>query len=55
MAGLLRRIGRFLARQWRISGRIGRNVRAEQMGERDWLTRTAEYDRVGKHEPDSRR
>jgi hypothetical protein len=53
MAGSLHRFGRFLLRQWQLSGRMSRSAKAGRVGNRDMLLGTQEFDRPAQQSPDT--
>jgi hypothetical protein len=53
MARSVQRFGRFLLRQWQVSGRIGRNAKAARVDNRDTLLKTREFDRPAQQSPDT--
>jgi hypothetical protein len=53
MARSMQRFGRFLLRQWQLSGRISRSAKAGRVDNRDTLLKTQEFDRPGQQSPDT--
>jgi hypothetical protein len=53
MARSMQRFGRFLVRQWQLSGRISRSAKAARVDNRDTLLATQEFDRPAQQSPDT--
>ena len=53
MARSMQRFGRFLVRQWQVSGRISRSAKAARVDNRDTLLKTQEFDRPAQQSPDT--